>query len=90
MNPVIPWYTVATVMLNFVGSWRCSRALDQSAEAACWVEAGFQIIQTITQFNVIITSLLSVITIIMSLCLHIITCILTSLTRINILFILLL
>ena len=28
MNPLIPWYTVATVMLIFVSNGRCSWALD--------------------------------------------------------------
>ena len=47
INPVIPWFTVATVMLNFVGNRRCSRALDWSAKAVCWAEAGFRVKQTI-------------------------------------------
>ena len=29
IKPVIPSYTVATVLLNFVGNRRCSRALEQ-------------------------------------------------------------
>ena len=69
---VIPWYTVATVMLNFVGNWRCSRALDWSAVAACLAKAGFLVKKAIiTHFYNIITSLLPVITIMMALLLHI-------------------
>ena len=61
-------------LLLFVGNWRFSRALDWSAEAACQVEAGFQINQTIiTHFCVIITSLLRVMKVIMGLLLHIFT-----------------
>ena len=56
-------YTVATVILNFVGNGRCSRALDWSAEAACRAEAGFRVNQTIIpHFCVIITSLLRIMT----------------------------
>ena len=59
-------------MLNFVGNGRCSRALDWSAEAA-FREAGFRANQTImTNFYVIIKSLLPVLTVKMVLLLHII------------------
>ena len=57
---------------EFVRNGRCSRALDWSAEAACRDEAGFRVNQTIiTHFYVIFTSLLSVMTVIMVLLLHI-------------------
>ena len=59
-------------MLNFAGNGRCSRALDWSAEAA-FREAGFRANQTImTNFYVIIKSLLPVLTVKMVLLLHII------------------
>ena len=49
-----------------------ARALDWSAVAACWAEAGFRVKQAIfTHFYVIITSLLPVITVMMALLLHI-------------------
>ena len=49
MNPVMPWYTVGTemLMLDFVGNWRCNKALHLSAEAACLAEAGVWVNQTI-------------------------------------------
>ena len=75
-------YTVATVILNFVGNGRCSRALDWSAEAACRAEAGFRVNQTIiTHFCVIITSLVCVMTVIMALLLYIFTSLLCALIR---------
>ena len=50
-------------MLNFAGNGRCSRALDWSTEAA-FREAGFRVNQTIiTNFYVIIKSLLPVLTV---------------------------
>ena len=76
INPVIPLYSVATVMLDCVGNWRCSslRALDWSAEAACRAEAGFLVKKSIiAHFYVIITLLLPVMTVIMALLLHIFT-----------------
>ena len=61
-------------MMNFVGNWRCSRAWDWLAEAACLAEAGFRVNQTIlAHFYVNITSLLPVMTEIMVLLLHIFT-----------------
>ena len=61
-------------MMNFVGNWRCSRALDWSAEAACLAEAGFRVNQAfIAHFYVNITSSLPVMTEIMVLLLHIFT-----------------
>ena len=72
---------VVTVMLNFVYTWFCSRALDWSVEAACQAEAWFLVTQTIiTHFYVITTSLLRVMTVIMALLLHIF---ITSLLHIN-------
>ena len=47
MNPVMPWYTVGTEMLDFVGNWCCNKALHLSAEAACLAEAGVWVNQTI-------------------------------------------
>ena len=64
------------MVLDFVGNGRCSRALNWSAEAACWAasEAGVRVDQTITtHFCVIITSLLPVMTVIMASLLHIFT-----------------
>ena len=61
---------------EFVCNWRCSRALDWSAEAACRAQAGlpFLVNQTIiTHFYVIFKSLLPVMTVIMVLLLHIFT-----------------
>ena len=54
-------YTVATVMLIFVSSGRCSRTLDCSAEAVSRAEVGFWVNQTII-IQPVITSLLHVIT----------------------------
>ena len=52
-------------MLNLVGNWCCSRALDWSSEAGCLAEAGFPVNQTIIiQFYVIIKLLMTIITVI--------------------------
>ena len=68
-------------MLNSIGNGRCSRALDSSAEVVCQAEGGFPGNQTtISYFNVIITSLLQVMTSMMSLLIHINEIITTNIT----------